>query len=82
MTIVYVLSGTQLCGSVRNARKFTIKPTHSTVVKGYEKADQSRQVDHFHPWLNFISNLLALVPEGGGVMYKGLGTSVLYITTT
>jgi hypothetical protein len=34
------ISETQLCGSVRNASKFTVKPTHSTVVKGYEKANQ------------------------------------------
>jgi hypothetical protein len=35
-----MLFRTQLCGSVRNASKFTVKPTYSTVVKGCEKAEQ------------------------------------------
>jgi hypothetical protein len=54
-TYCYGLS--QFCGSVRNSSKFTIKPTHSTVVKGYEKAAQALKFTISTP--NFLSRRTA-----------------------
>jgi hypothetical protein len=53
-----------------NDSRCTVKPTHSTVVKGYEEADQPLQVDHFPPLLKFSSNQFALVLEGGREIYE------------
>jgi hypothetical protein len=46
--------GTQLCSSVRNSSKYTVKPAHSTV-KRYEKAAQPLKLTSSTP--NFLQPL-------------------------